>query len=406
MLPDILKSVPSDVERLIVAFSGGIDSTVLLHLLLAQKPKLPLVAWHVNHGLQSAAADMESFCRELAEQWQFALEVDHLQLNSDEGNLEARARDARYQRFQQKARQGDCILTAHHQGDQAETVLLNLFRGSGPRGLRGIANIRHLGPALVLRPLLSVSRQHIDDYARTHQLQWFDDPSNLETRHSRNYLRQQVMPLVYERWPQVDQQISDSCVWQREAQQLLDELASEDLQVCELQLEWGKALKIAELTQLSDARIRNVIRSWLARNEFQSPPASRLATLLEQLTGSSQAAEIKTPQYRLRSYDGLLFLLVGSCSNEAATGYFEFNLSDELLLPGTVKCWTRGQVLERLGVDDNQQHISIGFRATVAGHQVSRHHLKHFYQKQRIPPWEREALPLVFIDQQLAGYLL
>ncbi len=406
MLTDILKVVPADAKRLIVAFSGGIDSTVLLHQVLAQNSTLPLLAWHVNHGLQDAAPAMETFCRELADEWHVELRVDHLQIESGEGNLEARAREARYQCFQQNTNEGDCILTAHHQADQSETVLLNLLRGSGIRGLRGIATSRQLGAAVIIRPMLSVSRQQIRDYASSHELRWFDDPSNSETRHNRNYLRQRVMPLLYERWPNADQQIADSCEWQREAQQLLDELALQDLQVCQVKLDWGDALKLTELSSLSNARIRNLIRCWLAGHGLQLPAASRLATLVNQLTDGSQSAEIEMPFYRLRSYDDHLFLITERRNIKKASGYFEFGLQDDLVLPGKEKHWNRQQVFEQLGIDDKQQSIGIGFRDTVAGQEVSRHHLKHFFQSRRIPPWERDALPLVFIDQDLAGYLL
>ncbi len=406
MLIDILKAVPTDAKRLIVAFSGGIDSTVLLHQLLAQKSTLPLLAWHVNHGLQDAAPAMEAFCRELAEEWFVDLRVDHLHIEGKEGNLEARAREARYQCFQQNTSEGDCILTAHHQADQSETVLLNLLRGSGIRGLRGIATSRQLGPANIIRPMLSVSRQQIQDYASAHELRWFDDPSNSESRYNRNYLRQRVMPLVYERWPNADQQITDSCEWQREAQQLLDELALQDLEVCQVTLDWGDALILTELSRLSNARIRNLIRCWLASHGLQLPAASRLKTLIDQLSDGSQSAEIETPFYRLRSYDEHLFLITQRRNNEETSGYFEFGPEDDLLLPGKKKQWQRRQLFEYLGIDDKQQTIAIGFRETVAGHQVSRHRLKHFFQSRRIPPWERDALPLVFVDQDLVSYLL
>ena len=382
MLTDILKVIPEDAKRLIVAFSGGMDSTVLLHQVLAQNSTLPLLAWHVNHGLQDAAAAMETFCRELAEEWQVELRVDHLHLDNKEGNLEARAREARYQCFQQNTSEGDCILTAHHQADQSETILLNLLRGSGTRGLRGIATSRQLAPAVIIRPMLAVSCQQIQDYASFHELRWFDDPSNNDTRHNRNYLRQRVMPLIYERWPKADQQIADSCLWQREAQQLLDELVLHDLRVCQVKLDWGDALKLTELNYLSNARIRNLIRGWLSGHGLQLPAASRLATLIDQLTDGSQSAEIKTPFYRLRSYDEHLFLITKRDQNERVSGYFELGPDDNLLLPGKEKQWNRQQVFDYLGLDDNEQSIAIGFRETVAGQQVSRHHLKHFFSEQ------------------------
>ncbi len=406
MIAESLQQIPAEASRLVVAYSGGLDSSVLLHLVSKHCRPRPVLAWHINHGLQPAADDMEDFCRDLTKALDIPLRVDRLQLDRDSGNLEARARKARYQLFEEQAEAGDCILTAHHQADQAETVLLNLFRGSGTRGLRGIAEHRSLGSTPLVRPLLGISKQQLTDYAREHGLQWFDDPSNTELDFNRNYLRQQIMPAVVERWPMAEQKIADGARWQVESQDLLDELAAMDLFACEVRSEWGAALSSDKLLQLSAARARNLLRYWLNQRGVELPALGRLDTLLTQLTGENSTAEITMPGYRLRSFDQRLFLLLEKDMPGSCKGYFEFRQQERVNLPGLQTPMSRQQVFKQLGINDRQQTLGVGFRETVADHLVSRHHLKNFFQSRRVPPWVRSSLPLVFIDEELSGYLL
>ena len=172
-----LELIPDDAQRIFVAFSGGLDSTVLLHLLVADSRKFEIIPWHFNHGLLDVASDMEQFCIEQTRRLGLEIRVDQLRLDKVESNVEAVARHNRYALFAQHTRAGDCILTAHHADDQAETFLLNALRGSGSAGLRGIARQRVLdGGALLLRPLLDSSRSQLETYARQHKLAWVDDP--------------------------------------------------------------------------------------------------------------------------------------------------------------------------------------------------------------------------------------
>ena len=193
-------------SRWLVAFSGGIDSTVLLHALSGSRAPLQaeIIAIHVDHGLHPDSRQWAMHCQQFAEQ----LEVPYISKRitvDDElrSGPEAAARQARYAVLQTLLIDGDCLLSAHHEEDQAETLLLSLMRGSGPAGLAGIGAAQEFGQGRLLRPLLGVSGEAIQDYAQRHELSWIEDPSNADTRFDRNFLRREIMPRLASRWPAV-----------------------------------------------------------------------------------------------------------------------------------------------------------------------------------------------------------
>lgn len=249
-----------------IAFSGGLDSTVLLHLLANAKPLVPLSAVHIHHGLQAAADAWPSHCQSVCDYLGVPLRVMRVQVRSG-ASLERGARDARYQAFAQVIGAGEVMLTAQHREDQAETLLFRLLRGAGVRGLAAMPVHRPLAGGHLVRPLLGVSRAELEAYAVEHQLQWIADPSNADNRFSRNYLRHRVFPILTERWPQAVPGLARSAEHLSEAQGLLDELARMDLQAAEQPSAFPwlglPSLALAPLRELSDARQRNALRHWL-----------------------------------------------------------------------------------------------------------------------------------------------
>lgn len=249
-----------------IAFSGGLDSTVLLHLLATAKPLVPLRAVHIHHGLQAAADAWPSHCQSVCDYLGVPLRIVRVQVPSG-ASLERAARDARYQAFAQVIGAGEVMLTAQHREDQAETLLFRLLRGAGVRGLAAMPVHRPLAGGHLVRPLLGVSRAELEAYAVEHQLQWIADPSNADTRFSRNYLRHRVFPILTERWPQAVPGLARSAEHLSEAQGLLDELARMDLQAAEQPSAFPwlglPSLALAPLRELSDARQRNALRHWL-----------------------------------------------------------------------------------------------------------------------------------------------
>ena len=254
-----------------VALSGGLDSTVLLHLLASlsrQHPLPPLRAIHIHHGLQAAADAWPAHCQRLCDDLGVDLQIIHVKV-APGASLEQGARDARYAALAEALRPGEVLLTGQHREDQAETLLFRLLRGAGVRGLAAMPAQRALGQGLLLRPLLDVSREALERYAHAQQLVWVEDPSNGETQYSRNYLRHAVFPVLRQRWPQAAQSLARTAEHLSEAQGLLDELALEDLhQACTpCGFDWLPlaSLDLSVLRGLSPARQRNALQYWLAQ---------------------------------------------------------------------------------------------------------------------------------------------
>ncbi|MDP9784688.1 tRNA lysidine(34) synthetase TilS [Pseudomonas fluorescens] len=252
-----------------IAFSGGLDSTVLLHLLasLAKNQTLPpLSAIHIHHGLQAVADAWPDHCRSVCKALGVPLEVVSVQVQPG-ASIERAARDARYGAFVAALRSNEVLLTAQHRDDQAETLLFRLLRGAGVRGLAAMPRQRPLGQGYLLRPLLDVSRAELEVYATQQGLSWIDDPSNDDHRYARNYLRQRVFPVLAEQWPQVSATLARSAAHMGQAQGLLDDLARIDLAQATSPGAFGwlglRSLALAPLRALSPARQRNALSHWL-----------------------------------------------------------------------------------------------------------------------------------------------
>ena len=219
------------VSQVLIAYSGGLDSHVLLHLcasLRAIQPQIVLRAIHIDHGLQAVSAQWVMHCQTVcaALNIPFICEALHLKVQTGE-SVEAVAREARYAVFSQYLRAGEMLLTAHHQDDQAETVLLHLLRGSGVDGLAAMPEIRPLAQGYLGRPLLALSRAELVTYAQQNQLNYITDPSNADNRFDRNFLRQQIIPLLQQRWVAVNKTLARAARLQGETRQLLAQTLGE-----------------------------------------------------------------------------------------------------------------------------------------------------------------------------------
>lgn len=276
---DQLRSVAADClgrhagpnDRLVIGLSGGIDSIVLLHVV--RKLHDSVCALHVHHGLSADADRWEQFCRDICAAWSVPLQLARVEVERDSvDGLEAAARRARHEVFAQA--DADWILLAHHRGDRAETMLFNLLRGAGARGAGAMPECS----GRLLRPLLEVGRADIVDYAKAHGLAWVDDRSNADSRFSRNFLRNEILPALRHRFPAVEQRLASAAARFAEAADLIDELALNDL---------GSRppvfpLDVECLSALSEPRARNVLRYLLARHGVGIPSEERLTEALRQ----------------------------------------------------------------------------------------------------------------------------
>lgn len=395
-------------RRYVVAYSGGLDSSVLLHALAAtrQQHGLPILAVHVNHGLSPDADGWEDACRRRA--GELAVDFDSVAVtvpeHSGEG-LEAAARRARYAALHEKMREGDVVLTAHHEDDQAETLLLNLLRGSGVAGLAGIGAAQPFGEGRLLRPLLDLPRESLRRYALGVGLAWLDDPANEDPRFDRNYLRAEVLPCLQARWPAAAARLRASAALAAEAAQLLEELAARDLAL----LDDGGRVDIPGLRELSPARQRNVLRLAIRRAGLPPAPATRLEQALRDLLPAREDAQplVTWPGAELRRYRDRLFLLEEQAgpSRAAAPG----------LAPGTPaqlgaglgSLWleksAEGGLAPRLLDAPLRLRFRHGGEKLKPHGRRETHRVKKLFQEHGVLPWMRERVPLIYAGDELVA---
>lgn len=382
-----------------IAFSGGLDSTVLLHLLANAKDLPPLSAIHIHHGLQAAADAWPAHCQSVCDALGVPLRIMRVHVQPG-ASLERAARDARYQAFAEVTGAGEVLLTGQHRDDQAETLLFRLLRGAGVRGLAAMPAHRPLAGGHLVRPLLGVSRIELEAYAHEHRLQWIEDPSNADPRFSRNYLRHRVFPTLIERWPQALTSLARTAEHLSEAQALLEELAGMDLQGADQPSPFPwlplPSLVLAPLRELSDARQRNALRHWLTPLT-RLPDSDHWASWysLRDAKGDAQ------PLWRLA--DGELH----RCAERiwwVPTAWSEFSdatvswptLKKPLELPGNGRLEFVGEASEgsfEIRYRQGGEIIEVPGRG--------RRDLKRLLNECGVPGFVRGRLPLLYRDEQL-----
>lgn len=281
-----------------VGFSGGMDSTVLLHMLATLKathtlPKISAI--YIHHGLQTAAEGWPEHCQKICDQLSIPLYIIKVSV-AQEASIEQAARNARYQAFSEVLKEDEVLLTAQHQNDQAETLLFRLFRGSGLKGLTAIPFCRKLNNADLVRPLLNTSHKALEHYAMDHQLSWITDPSNNDLNYSRNYIRHSVLPIIQKKWPHVISNIAQATTHLQEAQQLLEELAEQNLRHCQGEdlYPWLTIphLSINRLCELSWAKQKNLLSFWLATHHILAPSTTHWKGLQDLLSATTSSYAI------------------------------------------------------------------------------------------------------------------
>lgn len=405
-LVDVFLSNHLTNPKLAVAFSGGLDSCVLLHLLAEINKTLPfqLQAHHVHHGLSVNADAWADFCIETCAKLRVPLTLSKVKINKNSGlGLEATAREARYSALLSTNAQFICL--AHHQDDQAETLLLQLARGAGVKGLAGMAAVS----GQLLRPLLDVSRSQLAAYAKQHQLVWIEDESNVDTQFSRNFMRHEILPKLQKQYPAIHQTISRSAQHLAEANVLLDEVAAQDLQnFLQNGLE-ASALNLQPLAQFSLPRIHNTLRFWLAQNGCSMPSAAQLQQITQQLLHAKADAAVKikvSANLILRRYQSNAYLV-------AHLPNFDLNFRQtwqgepEMRLPDGSRLMFNQQLGEGIAlshVEKNAPIVRYRQGSETIKPQANRptRRLNALLQNVNMPPWQRARLPLLFLNNELA----
>ncbi|WP_252090572.1 tRNA lysidine(34) synthetase TilS [Pseudomonas sp. MWU13-3659] len=385
-----------------VAFSGGLDSTVLLHLLAdyaRQHPTPPLRAIHVHHGLQRAADAWPAHCQSVCDALGIELEVIPVQV-APGASLEQAARNARYGAFEQLLKPGDVLFTGQHRDDQAETLLFRLLRGAGLRGLSAMPVHRALGQGRLVRPMLGLSRQRLQAYADTHGLVWVDDPSNCDTAFARNFLRGEVLPLLHSRWPQAEASLARSAEHLGEALGLLDELAASDLACAcgKAPLPWLglDSLNLELLAALSPARQRNALQFWLSRRT-RLPDSRHWAGWNDLLEAAPDASPIwRLADGELHRSHGRIWWLSGDWLTGVSSEQLWLDSARPLILTGN------GSV--RLAPGHAGEGLRIRYRQGGEVLQVpgrGRRDLKRLLNERQVPHFVRPRLPLLYRGEQL-----
>lgn len=386
-------------QRLCLAFSGGLDSSVLLAALAALRAREGFIlrALHVDHGLHANS----HLWAEAALARARALRVRcqslrlHIELKRGE-SLEDLARQRRYAALIGALASGELLLTAHHQEDQLETVLLALLRGSGVRGLAAMNAITAIAHTRLLRPLLPVPRVQLERFAHLRELAWTEDQSNLDERFDRNYLRRQVLPRLRQRWPAAAATASRSAAHLAEAQGLLDSAARAGA----AQAADGAALRISVLRRMSLPERRNVLRGWIAAQGLRTPDHRRLheisGPMLEARSDALPRVQWRGAQLR-RHGDQLLALIQPDTPEQGLLTEWDWRGQPWLAFADGS---TLGLVADRHGdVDLTALPCPLRVEFRQGGERLraasGRMALKDLLQSQGIAPWERSSVPLL-----------
>ena len=395
--------------RVRVAYSGGLDSVVLLHLLsrLPSAREAGLCAVHVDHGMQASSPEWARHCRRFCAEHRIPFEVIAVDPSAHrERGPEGAARRARYAALQAGNGPGTLTATAHHREDLAETLLLRLVRGSGPTGLAGIPQRRRFGRGWLWRPLLEVPRETLGDYATRHALPFVCDPSNRDPRLDRGFLREEVMPVLASRWPNVAAALARAAARQRGALSLLEPLAARD---CEMAADARGTFSIAATRHWPPARITGALRHWLAVRNLPMPETARLEGILGEVIGARADASpvLRWPGGEVRRYRGRLYAHAPLPAFDPRDERIWPDLSTPLVLEHG-RLWARpeqGRGLSTHCASRGALRVRFrrgGERCRPSGRPHSQT-LKRLFQEYGVPPWERARVPLLYEGRELVA---
>ncbi len=393
----------SGCQRVLVAYSGGLDSSVLLHMLyqlMQQRSDIVVRAAYVHHGLSIHAERWAQHCMHICQQWHIPCAVLPVTVDARERGIEAAAREARYQALRQHLLPEEVLLTAQHLDDQSETFLLALKRGSGPAGLSAMGATGQLGANRLLRPLLGVSRAQLEDYARHYRLTWVEDESNGDARYDRNFLRLQVLPQLKQRWPSFPEAVARSARLCAEQEQLLDELLAASLEsACDVE----GALAIDALLPLSEPHRFALLRRWLKVHDVAMPSREQLLHLWQDVALSRQDAEplLQLGTIQIRRFRQRLYC-IAACVNVVGLVLPWQPEQGALTLPHRLGSLSLGEQGMRIRRPHPDEQVSVRFGLKGKQHIVGRsggRSAKKLWQEYAIPPWKREHVPILYYNE-------
>ena len=404
-----------------VAYSGGLDSHVLLHALAQLRSQLnnELRAIHIHHGLHPQADYWATHCQQVCGALAIPCEVIRVNVRiAPRESLEANARTARYDAIAQLLVPDDVVLTAQHADDQAETLLLQLLRGAGVAGLAAMPPVSRLEPGWLVRPLLIYTRAQLHAYAQQAHLHWIEDSSNADTRFERNFLRHEIMPLLQQRWPSVSQIFSRAARHQAEADELVQTLAEEDLHSVASNLQGFKNLEgfenlagfnnpaqlfLPALARLSPARQRNVLRFWLKKLGLPLPSTVQLQHIFSDILTARVDRQplVRWHGGEVRRYRNHLFAMPNLPPVPEVSHPLTWTLPQPLRLPlGEL---TVNEVQGRGIALPAGTELQVRFRQGGETFRWREHQrvVKKLLQSAQLPPWYRPFIPFIYLENTL-----
>ncbi|QEP42448.1 tRNA lysidine(34) synthetase TilS [Ectothiorhodospiraceae bacterium BW-2] len=403
------------VSAVMVAYSGGVDSTALLYALkqLYRRGELvSLQAIHVNHQLQPQADQWAAACRQQCESWHIPLTVVTVKPQLAGRGVEAAAREARYRAFAEHTPPETALLTAHHRRDQAETVLLRLFRGAGVTGLVAMRPDSQWQGLRLLRPWLLLEKPTIDRYAAEQQLHWSEDPSNAQCDFERNYIRHQLLPELTQRYGAIESLLSRTAANMADSESILQQVAERDWAECRAR----QQLQIERLMALSRPRRWQLLRHWLQQLAAERLSRQQLELLEQQVIMARGDAmpKLTLTHGSVRRYRHLLWWVAAQEESCCPLNYpplrlaLTLTLPDRIVLPsqrGGLICWQQLGVGVALTKLKQAQTVELRWRrggeAISLGEGMGRVALKKIYARHGVPPWQRWSIPLLYLDGEL-----
>ncbi|MDP1772009.1 MAG: tRNA lysidine(34) synthetase TilS [Methylobacter sp.] len=395
-------------QRFYIAYSGGVDSHVLLHCCSSMAQlKDKITAVYVHHGLQAEAEAWAEHCEKTAKELGVEFLTLRVNANATPGESpEEAARNARYAALESLISVGDVLLLAQHREDQLETVLLQLFRGSGLRGLSGMPERQAFGSGAMLRPLLNTPKQAICDYAQSHQLSWVEDPSNQSNDYDRNFLRNAVVPLLKQRWTAIDKTVARSAKHCADAQVLVEEVADELFNAAFNSA--NQTLYISRLTEHQLHPQQLIIRHWFRHLGLKMPAQAFVERILNEVVAAAGHRDpvLSGQGYSIRRYRDKLYCLTQVVQNAQQDLVWPNGQASTKIAQGQVLSYepsSKGILREQWQAAKVEIRFRRGGEKICLPGRQGHHSLKNLFQEAGIPPWERDAIPLVYLDDMLAA---
>lgn len=390
MIIDNIK-IPENYKKIYIGLSGGVDSMVLLHFIKTNFTDIDIEAIHVNHGIQEIGKKWAIDCAEFCDKLNVKLNVAEVSVAAG-GNLEERARIARYSAFKEIAG-GGLIALAHHADDVAETLMLRLLRGSGTEAAGNMRELSKHDDLSIWRPLLKISRSDIEDYARTNEIPWVEDPSNKNEMFDRNFIRNSLLPMLEERFPGAKSNLAVSSSMLLADADLLKPYIDDAYNQC---VDNKGLILLDKLTEIDDKLGAHVLRKWLAENG-QKIGRVKLSEIIRQINLNHDSIQISADLddgYKFKTWRGRAYIIDGGLELIKPADNIKWRGENDLHLPG-------GFVLKRVDLNDE---LTVSFRRGGETIKLPGRNISHNVKKLTsaiIPPWLRDITPYIYMGDEL-----